>query len=443
MALTVVKTKAEEDFVANFARVKDALPGNADVSGLRQKAIERFETLGLPNRRVEEWKYTDLKAEIGEGFAPAAHDNVDQISASDLDGALGVLSGLDCIKIVFVNGAYSAALSDENSEAALCVSPVAEAFDESPSCFVENLDRVNPPDTDDAVLALNTAFMQDGALIRVEGDVAKPIQLVFVSTGADPVSIATRNVVSVASGASVSLLETFVTHGEGRALNNAVTELSVGDKAEVDHLKVQMDDVDSTCLSTWMVRLGEETQYRSFQLTSGGKLVRNQLFVRFEGEGAKINLTGAAMLRGRQHADTTIVVDHAVPHCESRELFKAILDDEARGVFQAKVIVRRHAQKTDGSQMSQALLLSETAEFDAKPELEIYADDVVCGHGATSGRIDEELLFYLRARGVPEKEARSLLIQAFVGEALEEIESEEIRALLMQVASEWLSIKQS
>ena len=175
----------------------------------------------------------------------------------------------------------------------------------------------------------------------------------------------------------------------------------------------------------------KDTIERSIQRGTGGG----------SGEGASLNLNGAFMARGKQHIDTTLVVDHAVPHCTSRELFKGVLDDTAKGIFQGKIIVQPHAQKTDGKQMAQALLLSETAEFDSKPELEIFADDVVCGHGATSGQIDEELLFYLRARGIPEPKARALLIAAFVGEALDQIEDEAVREGLLAAAEDWLSQK--
>ena len=176
-------------------------------------------------------------------------------------------------------------------------------------------------------------------------------------------------------------------------------------------------------------------------MNTGAALARNQIYVRFDGEGAATDISGATLAQGSQHCDTTLVVEHNVPACESRELFKLVLNDEARGVFQGKIIVTPDAQKTDGKQMSQALLLSETAEFDSKPELEIYADDVVCGHGATSGQIDEDLLFYLRARGLPEAQARALLIQAFVGETFEALDDEVIGDAFAEVAADWLGVR--
>ena len=219
-----------------------------------------------------------------------------------------------------------------------------------------------------------------------------------------------------------------------------MTELKVGDKAALKHVKLQRDGDDALHLSTWLVELGADARYDAFQFSTGAALARNQVYLRFAGEGAAADMSGAFLLRGQQHCDTTLLVEHRVPHCASRELFKGVLDDEARGVFQGKIIVSPGAQKTDGKQMSGALLLSERAEFDSKPELEIFADDVVCGHGSTSGQIDEDLLFYLEARGIPEAQARALLIQAFVGEALEKVEDEALRERSGAASAEWLGV---
>lgn len=439
VALKVVKTKAEEEFAEHFAKVSEGLPGNDKITALRNEAMGRFEGLGLPHRRVEEWKYTDLKANMRQAFAPASGADSPAVSADQLTSALGALGSVDCIKIVFVNGVYNSALSEDISALPVSFSPVAEALAEGIPAFVNSLGNVNPPEPEQATIALNTAFMSDGAFLRIDDDIAKPLNMIFVTAGEHSVSIATRNVIHVVAGVSVTLMETHVSLSDVPAQNNTVTELDVEDGAQVHHVKVQMENTDTAHIASWMVRLGGDAVYKAFQFTTGGAISRNQLFAKFVGEDTKLNISGAALLRGKQHADMTLVVDHAVPSCESREFFKAVLDDETRGVFQGKVIVRPHAQKTDGSQMSQALLLSETSEFDSKPELEIFADDVVCGHGATSGQIDEELLFYLRARGLPEQKARAMLISAFVGEVLEELENDDIRESLTEIAGDWLS----
>jgi Fe-S cluster assembly protein SufD len=194
----------------------------------------------------------------------------------------------------------------------------------------------------------------------------------------------------------------------------------------------------ATHLANWLVGIGERADYRGFQFTSGVALARNQLALTFKGQGAKIDLSGAFLAQGHEHIDTTLVVDHAVPGCTSRELFKGVLADEARGIFQGKVIVRPDAQKTDGKQMAKVLMLSPNAEFDSKPELEIFADDVVCGHGSTSADLDRDLLFYCQSRGIPEQEARALLIESFIGEAIAKVEREDVREALAALARKWL-----
>ncbi|HLF21055.1 MAG TPA: Fe-S cluster assembly protein SufD, partial [Aestuariivirga sp.] len=239
-------------------------------------------------------------------------------------------------------------------------------------------------------------------------------------------------------GAALTLFETHL-GSDVPLVANSVTEVHVGRGARLDRVKIQRHGTAAFHLANLAASLGEGATLNDFTLTMGGRVTRQQGFVRFAGEGASARIAGAYLLAGRQHADTRLVVDHAVPRCTSRELFKCVMDDEARGIFQGKVIVRPDAQKTDGKQSSHGLLLSPTAEFDAKPELEILADDVVCGHGATSGEIDEDHMFYLRARGIPEPVARSLLVAAFVGEAIEAVESEAVRNVLTDMAASWLA----
>jgi Fe-S cluster assembly protein SufD len=264
-----------------------------------------------------------------------------------------------------------------------------------------------------------------------------PIEIIHVVTDAAPRAVATRHAIAVAAGASATVIETYV--GEGDYLNSAVTEITLGDGARLDRVKAERESSNATHLSHVIVTLGKAAVLRDFTLTSGAALNRQNGTFTFAGQGADAKVAGAYLLNGSQHADTRLVVDHAVPHCTSRELFKCVMDGQARGIFQGKVIVRPDAQKTDGKQSSHALLLTEMAEFDAKPELEIYADDVVCGHGATSGDLNHDHLFYLRSRGIPETEAKSLLIAAFVGEAFDTIEHKGIREALAAYAEGWLA----
>jgi Fe-S cluster assembly protein SufD len=223
---------------------------------------------------------------------------------------------------------------------------------------------------------------------------------------------------------------------------NALLELVVGDEAHVDHVKVTGAGAGALHVSTLAASIGGRARFNAFLFTAGAAVVRNQLFIRFDGEGTVAGIRGANLLNGSQHADVTLVADHAVGGCTGRELFKSVIDDDGRAIFQGKIIVRHGAQKTDARMATHALLLSEMAEADNKPELEIYADDVQCGHGATAGELDEDLLFYLRARGIPEKEAEALLIQAFVGEAVDGIEHAGLRDALMDQVVAWLRARE-
>ncbi|MBN8986500.1 MAG: Fe-S cluster assembly protein SufD, partial [Rhizobiales bacterium] len=217
--------------------------------------------------------------------------------------------------------------------------------------------------------------------------------------------------------------------------------LWAGNGVDVQHIRLVEDARDAANIATAIVTLGEHTQYRAFNLTSGGAVCRYQAFLRFGGQNTHADVNGVSLLNGRQHADTTLVLDHAVPHCTSNEVFRAVVDDSAHSVFQGRINVHPDAQKTDARMMTRALLLSDEAEADNKPELEIFADDVQCGHGATTGALDDSLLFYLRARGLPEKEAQALLIQAFVGEAMESIADEALRDVAIATAERWLAAR--
>jgi Fe-S cluster assembly protein SufD len=433
-----IKTAAETALATSFAAVKDALPGAAAVGALREDAFRRFEAEGLPHRRVEEWKYTDLRALMREAKPLAVPP--DAGAKARAKDALATLAAIDARRIVFVDGAFVPELSDlARLEPGLTIGSMAQALAGGDRGLLAHLGQVVP--THDVAVALNTAFMGDGALIHVAqgAALAQPLHLVFVNAGREAASIFVRSLVVIESGARAMLLESHVgcsTANDDQV--NAVLELKVGDEAHVDHIKITDEGAGALHVSTLMAAIGAHARFNEFLFTTGGAVVRNQAFVRFDGEGTIAGIRGASLLKGRQHADTTLVADHAVADCTSREVFRSVLDEEGRSVFQGKIIVRPHAQKTDAKMVTNALLLSERAEADNKPELEIFADDVQCGHGATSGALDEDLLFYLKARGIPAKEAQTLLIQAFVGEAVEGIEHAGLRDALMDRVVAWL-----
>jgi Fe-S cluster assembly protein SufD len=434
--LTLMKNAAEQQLAAEWQKAKASLPGPA---ALRADAFERFSRVGLPHRRVEEWKYTDLRALMRDAKPLASPPDAAAKARAKDAGAL--LADVDSRKLVFVDGSFVPELSDlAKPEPGLSIRAMAQALASSDP-LTSRLGKVVA--TDDSAVALNTAFMGDGILIHVAAGAAieRPIHLVFAASGDKPAALFTRSLVVIEKGARVMLVESHEgTAGRDYQVNTAL-ELAVADDAHVDHVKITREGDKALHLSSLMADIGARARFNTFLFTAGGAVTRNQLFLRFGGEGTVANIRGASLLKGRQHADTTLVVDHAVANCQSREVFKTVLDDESRGVFQGKIIVRPHAQKTDAKMASHALLLSEDAEADNKPELEIYADDVQCGHGATAGDLDEDLLFYLRARGIPHAEAEALLIQAFVGDAIEGIEHAGLREALIEAVGAWLKAR--
>jgi Fe-S cluster assembly protein SufD len=435
-----IKTAAETALAASFATAKRALPGAAAITALREHAFRRFETEGLPHRRVEEWKYTDLRALMRDAKPLAVVP--DAAAKARAERASAMLDSIEARRIVFVDGAFVPELSDlARLEAGLAVRSTAQMLAAGDPQLLAHLGQVVP--TDDVAVALNTAFMGDGAVIHVAdgATLARPIHLVFVNAGSAAAAVFVRSLVVIGKGARAMLVESHVGPDASDDQVNAVLELKVGDEAHVDHIKITGEGAGALHVSTLMAAIGAHARFNEFLFTTGAAVARNQVFVRFDGEGTIAGIRGATLLKGRQHTDTTLVADHAVAGCTSREVFKSVLDDEGRSVFQGKIIVRPHAQQTDAKMATHALLLSETAEADNKPELEIFADDVQCGHGATSGDLDEDLLFYLRARGIPAKEAEALLIQAFVGEAVEGIEHAGLRDALMDQVVAWLGTR--
>jgi FeS assembly protein SufD len=440
------RTKAEQELLDLFTSAEKALPGarNKWVSGLRNKAIEAYGHLGLPHRRIEAWKYTDLRARLAD-VNPLLQAEGVAVGEAELKHALGrEVAKLPAYRLVVVEGDLRADLSDMAGlkEAGVEAVSLAHALEKPPAWVKNTLAQVNPRQ-DDPVLALNTALMTGGVALRIGAGVTlkKPIHVILLDGKGEPASTVTRNVVMAEPGSSATLVESYGSLGLRGLQRNAATEVRVGDKAALKHVKLQREGEHALHLSTWLVELGADARYDAFQFSTGASVARNQIYARFAGEGSVLDISGAFLMRGRQHCDTSLLVEHRVPRCTSREFFKGVLDGEARGIFQGKIIVSPGAQKTDGKQMAGALLLSEAAEFDSKPELEIFADDVVCGHGSTSGQIDEDLLFYLESRGIPEAEARALLIQAFVGEALERVEDEALRDALVRASAAWLGVE--
>ena len=427
-----IRTAAETGLAELFASVRADLPGGAAARLVRDRAFEEVASRGLPNRRVEDWKYTDLRALMREArpIAPAP-------SEAELRAAEELLPfrEIDAQRIVFVNGRLAPTLSRiDDVEAGVSIVPLGIAL---AGDAVSALDLRGVPN-DNALVALNTAFAADGLVIAVADDVAarRPIHVAHLQVGPAHASYG-RVLIAIGQGASFSVIESHVGDGAGHQANTLVG-LDLGDGAHATLVSLQDQGLGTLHLATLAARLGEKSRLDTVALSVGSAAARQQIYLDFCGDKAVANVTGAGLAGARRHLDTTLVVDHQTVGCSSRELFKTALDGEARSVFQGKITVRPGAQKTDGKMMANALLLSDTAEADAKPELEIFADDVVCGHGATVGALDDEYLFYLMARGVPKPEAEALLVAAFVNEVLDGVADETLREALTDRAGRWL-----
>ena len=437
--VTIIKTAADTALANTFAQARAGLPGDGAIAAQRDAAFDVFAKEGLPHRRIEEWKYTDLRALMRDAKPLASPPDAAAKTAAKTAGAL--LRDIEARRLVFVDGAFVAELSDiARLETGLTVRSLADALSGNDPGLTTHLGKLAP--ASDVAVALNTALMGDGAVIRIAAGstIERPLHLLFVASE-KPSATFVRSLVVVEEGARAMLIESHEGPAGSDYQVNAALELFVGDRAHVDHVKIITEGSDALHVSTLAAAIGAKARFNSFTFTSGGAVVRNQLFLKFDGEGTVAAIRGATLLKGRQHADTTLVASHAARDCQSREVFKTVLDDEAHGVFQGRIIVRPLAQKTDAKMMTRALLLSERAEADSKPELEIFADDVQCGHGATAGALDDELKFYLMARGIPAAEAEALLIQAFLGEAIEGIEHAGLREALMESVVAWLGTR--
>lgn len=403
---------------------------------VRKSAVARFADAGFPTTKQEDWRFTDVSAIKELALKPVFQAEL----SPELDGEVAtrsLVASVEACRLVFVDGVFQSTLSSPALEqSGVFVKDLKGAFEVDPLHLQEHLTRYSESDQN-AFTALNTAYFTDGAVIKISKDtVVDPIlHLVFVSTGReDGMTIQPRNLVTVERGASVTMVEEYLgLDGGAKTLTNSVTEFVVGENARVEHVKIQDETKEAFHIGGIYAQLDRCSHFRSHSLALGAKLSRNNIRTKLNGEGLACVLNGLYLTNGTRLADHHMVVEHAKPHCESHEYFNGILDDESRGVFHGRILVQPQAQKTDAKQTNKNLLLSDSATANTKPQLEIYADDVKCTHGATIGQMDEEAIFYLRTRGVPHAVARRMLMHAFAGEIIERIESEPLRECLDKV----------
>ena len=425
MALAKLKSDATEARLADVVIPHGAAWSNA----VRADALARVRQMGLPTKRDEYWKYTD-PASLTTGEKPHA-----AIFQND-EGPL--FDAVDRVRIVFVDGVFDAAASDDLGAEGVEIARLSDAM-AMDIHWVKDLYGVletrGQTPVHRPLAALNTALAKDGVVIRVTAKVSKPINLIYLHKD-ESSDVILHNVVKVEAGAEVTLLET----GPAAARFSKQLEVEVADGGTFNHVRVQGRDHERRAITHCFARIGADATFKSFTLTFNGVLTRNECILEIVGDDAVAHVAGVCVGDGKDFMhDDTVFVTHDALNGESRQVFKKVLRNGATGVFQGKILVKAGAQKTDGYQISQSLLLDEDSQFLAKPELEIYADDVACSHGSTTGAIDETALFYLRSRGVSAHEARNLLTLSFLAEALEEISDDSLAEELRDRLEGWLS----
>ncbi|SFE12764.1 SufB/SufD family protein [Roseivivax sediminis] len=427
--MAMLKPKAPEPRALDLAETRIAaltLPEGGWAEPARRDALSRVRDMGLPIARDEYWKYTKPDTLTAVEPTPAALFEDDDAP---------VFGAFDRLKIVFVDGVFDADASDDLALEGIEIERLAESRADIhwAKDIYGTLEARGQTPVKRPLAALNTAFATDGVLIRVTGKPSKPVSLIYhhKSEASDAIL---HHVVKVEEGAELTLLE----NGPAAARVNMGLEVDVADTGVFRHIRAQGRDHERRAATHIFGRLGRESAFKSFTLTANGVLTRNEVVLELTGDDAIAHVAGACMGDGDFHHDDTVFVTHDAVNCESRQVYKKVLRNGAVGVFQGKILVEAGAQKTDGYQISQSLLLDDDSTFQAKPELEIYADDVACSHGSTSGAIDEEALFYLRSRGLQKAEATDYLTLAFLAEAVQEIDDEDLQAEIVERISAWL-----
>ncbi len=426
-----------EQIESAFAKLETQINGqkNSNWHKTRQKAIEQVRKLGFPSTKHEEWKYTNVKNLLNQTFdfqAISPKNNKPVVQEN-------IFGTEETYLLTFVNGIFDPSLSSAAVEyKGLIISNLQNAYQNFADKINEHFDKYAHTETE-AFTALNTALARDGVFVSIPNNTVldKPLVLNYVTESSENnVFAQTRNLILVGKSSQVQMVEMYSGKGENQAFTNMVSEIVLAENAQVDHYKLQLDNEKASHIGTTQVSVLTNGKYWNTTVSLTGKLIRNNLNIVLNGENSEAFMNGLYAPKGNTHIDNHTVVDHAQPNCYSNELYKGILQEKAVGVFNGKIFVRQYAQKTNAYQSNKNILLDETATMNTKPQLEIWADDVKCSHGCTIGALDTEPLFYLRARGIPERQARVLLLFAFVDDVLERIKIEAVRKFAEQKIQE-------
>ncbi len=421
-----------ESYVERLSEFLDSAQKDAPewVTTLRREAISGFGKLGFPTLSDEEWRFTNLEALRRSSFS-IAENGISGVSKKSVD-SYG-FPGLDCLRLVFVNGRFASSLSDtRNAGEGILVKSLSEAISEQGDLVKDHLARYADYEKD-AFISLNTSYFEDGVFVYVpDGTVLeKPVHVLHVSTDEDrPLFINPRNLIIVGQSSIAKVIEHYVSASNSVYFSNVVTEVVCGENANLEHYRLEFESQKAFNFTTLRVNQQKNSNIASHSVLCGGAIVRNNVHPVLAGEGCNSDIYGLFISEGRQHMDNFMRVEHASPHCDSRQFYNGVLDGRSKGVFHGRILVHEGAEKTDAKQTNRNLLLSDTAQIDTKPQLEIYNDDVKCTHGATIGQMDEEALFYLRSRGISTRQAKIIMLQAFTGETLEHMSIDSVREVL-------------
>lgn len=439
MTQTTNQNDLAGQFLAGFQKFESQLNGaTGSVHALRKKALESLDLSGLPSTKHEEYKYTNITKAIEKTFSFEAHKTSTQIEAEEIEKFL--IPGLDAHVLVFLNGVLTPALSRWETEPGLEITDLPTALKEDREAISTHFAKYADYNRD-AYVALNTGFSKDGSFITVKANrvIEKPVVLHYINVVKDgQAHNHPRNLVVVGENSHVTLIESFSNVGEHESLTNSVTEIVIGQSARVDYYKLQNNEENAYHIGTTQVQQAKNSYFAGYTFTTNGAIIRNNLNIDLEDEGCESHMYGLYLLNGKTHVDNHTAVDHQKANSFSNELYKGILEDKSRGVFNGKIFVRQDAQKTNAFQSNKNILLSDQATVNTKPQLEIWADDVKCSHGCTTGQLDEEALFYLQSRGLGKDKARALLLYAFAIEVLENVKLEPVRKYLEGLISERL-----
>ena len=432
--------KLQDKLINSFEKFGQSLSGSETDSlrKMRTNGIEVFKNLGFPTTKDEEWKYTSLNKCIKRDYDFGAEFSLD-IRSEDVDRFL--CAGIDSYKLVFVNGVFNASLSNTTHQDKFFVSNLKEAYEGKSELFNQHYGTL--ADAQLSMVGLNTGYAQEGAFVHVKAGavVDKLIQILYINSESSRAMMnQARNLIIVEDRAEVQILERHQSLSDEYVFTNSVTEISVGNEANVKHFKIQNDIDTASLVDSTFVKQGTKSTALVDTFVFSGELTRNNLHFEFTGEHAEAHMDAITLLKGSSLVDHHTFVDHAVPNCQSFQMYKGIYDEKSKGVFNGKVMVRKDAQKTNAYQQNNNLLLSDFASIDTKPQLEIFADDVACSHGCTIGQLDDEALFYMRSRGIPLKEAKAFLMFAFAGDTLKNITIPELKEQLVNLVARELKV---